>query len=123
MNSLSFFLVLIVIAAVAYIDSRVHTPPPPDPEIARDMQWHLERPWSPLVFRLEDLERTDNSFAFRARGDHKGREFGFRLRFTHTSGRFAVCEWWRTGEDSEAIVDMIAECSKRPRDEGRFDDS
>jgi len=96
--------------------------PSPHDDLDAFVQWHRDRPWQPIVFKLEGLERAENSFAFRAHGEHKGRTFGFHLRFTLESGRFARCEWRRTGEDSDALIDVLADSAERPRENCRFGD-
>lgn len=75
-----------------------------------------------IVFEFDEVERTENSFALRATGEHDDREFGFRLRWTNYYGPVALCEWWRTGEESDALIDIFADKAGIPRGDSRFEE-
>jgi hypothetical protein len=91
-------------------------------EIERSRQIARERPWAPIAFGLESIERTNNGFRFRAVGVNRGLPFGFVMTFNTVNGPVALCQWAGDGAASEALLDILAYYADVPRANSRFDE-
>jgi hypothetical protein len=90
-----------------------------------DLEQQMDLAWVPgpetIVFTLHDVERVDNEFSARLAGEHEGRAFGFRLRWTMCYGPVALLDWFRTGPESDALIDILADKAGIPRGESSFE--
>lgn len=77
-------------------------------------------PFGPFVFDLHAIEIAHNGFSLRASGVHRGRQFGFAISFTMFQGPVALCEWSRTGAESDTLLDILAEFADVPRGDRQF---
>ncbi|HUI95970.1 MAG TPA: hypothetical protein VLX44_09480 [Xanthobacteraceae bacterium] len=81
-----------------------------------------KRPWQPIRFALDDVAMEEGGFRLRAAGTDGARPFGFGLSFVMQQGPVAVCDWWRTGDESDAFLDILARFADAPRGDRRFAD-
>jgi hypothetical protein len=79
-----------------------------------------EKPWRPIMFELDHVEMGANGFRLHASGEHRGRRFGFAMVFVMAYGPVAMCEWSRTGDESDALLDILADYADVPRADARF---
>jgi hypothetical protein len=81
-----------------------------------------KRPWQPIRFALEDIEMGEGGFRLRVAGADGARPFGFGLSFTMHHGPVAICDWSRTGGESDAFLDILARFADEPRGDRPFAD-
>ena len=74
-----------------------------------------KRPWQPIRFALDDIEMDEAGFRLRAAGTDGARPFGFGLSFAIQHGPVAICDWSRTGGESDVFLDMLARFADEPR--------
>ncbi|MCC8967180.1 hypothetical protein H8A95_33855 [Bradyrhizobium sp. Pear76] len=97
-------------------------PPEVHAEINHARQIAAERPWTPIAFKLDSIEMTDRGVRFHANGEHLGHAFSFGLALTMSYGPVAVCEWYRDGDASEGLIDILAYLAGVPRGDSHFDE-
>jgi hypothetical protein len=95
-------------------------PPETAAEFDRLHRLSGERPWEPIAFGFDTMDFHDNGFRLDAAGVHRGHAFAFRIEFTMAYGPVAVCEWWRKGDASDGLIDILAYYADVPRGENRF---
>jgi hypothetical protein len=74
-----------------------------------------ERPLQSIRFALDDVEMGEDGFRLRAAGTDGPRSFGFGLSFAIHRGPVAICDWSRTGGESDAFLDLLARFADEPR--------
>jgi hypothetical protein len=91
-------------------------------EAQEAMQLAGERPWQPITFEFDSVERGERGIRLHASGQHLEHRFSFTLALTMSYGPVAVCEWSRDGAASDGLIDVLAHYADQPRGGRRFDD-
>jgi hypothetical protein len=81
-----------------------------------------KRPWQPIRFALDDIEMGEAGFRLRAAGTDGTRPFGFGLSLAMQQRPVAVCDWSRTGSESDVFLDILASFADQPRGDRQFAD-